>query len=190
MWDVERIRARLRALAQADPEVRDISARRHRYRLDPPLPEPEVAGFERRHGLELPPSYRSFLTTVGSGGAGPLYGLYRFGGANWARHQADLGPHWQAELAVPFPHTERFRPAPDAEVCDRHLPLDEPVDVCWFTGSLVIAEIGCGSFARLVVTGEAAGQVWSDHLWTGSDLVPGPDFRDWYLSWLDGAATV
>ncbi|WP_369184371.1 hypothetical protein [Streptomyces sp. Y1] len=99
MGDVERIRVRLRESAKAHPEVRDLTARRHRYRLDPPLPASEVAAFERRHGLELR-----------------------------------------------------------------------------------------GSFARLVVTGGAAGQVWSDHLWTGSSLDPGPDFRDWYLRWLDGAA--
>ncbi|BAJ27123.1 MULTISPECIES: hypothetical protein [Kitasatospora] len=50
-------------------------------------------------------------------------------------------------------------------------------------GTLVIGEIGCGTFSRLVVTGPNAGQVWlDDQSWGG--LAPGPDFYDWYTAWL------
>ncbi|MFF5421759.1 hypothetical protein ACFY8K_37000 [Streptomyces misionensis] len=50
-------------------------------------------------------------------------------------------------------------------------------------GTLVLGEIGCGTFARLVVTGTDAGQVClDDRSWGG--LTPGPDFHDWYTAWL------
>ncbi|ARF80928.1 SMI1/KNR4 family protein [Kitasatospora aureofaciens] len=184
MWDVEGVRARLRELAEADPRYRRFGANRHRYRLDPPVPEPEIARFEAAHGFELPSSYRAFITTVGGGGAGPNYGLYRWGSTTWARLQTDLGPDWADHFAVPFPHTERFQPWPELEICARHTPDDESFDPCWFTGSMVLSELGCGGFLRLVVTGEARGQVWSDDLAYDKGLNPGPQFRDWYLDWL------
>lgn len=53
------------------------------------------------------------------------------------------------------------------------------------TGSMIIAEIGCEAFERLVVTGPAGGQVWREELqFDGGALTPGPDFRKWYLRWL------
>ncbi|MFE7232850.1 SMI1/KNR4 family protein [Streptomyces sp. NPDC057596] len=145
------------------------------------MSEDTVAGFERKYGIELPGSYRSFITTVSSGGAGPAYGLYEFGSSAWLRWQEDL--HL---LAVPFPHTGPFLPSPDRSVCAEHAPGEEDFSPCWFTGSLVIAEIGCGSFHRLVVTGPRRGEVWTDDLGCGHVLSPGADFYDWYMQWLTG----
>lgn len=180
MWMAEDVRARVRLRAEADPEFREHGARRHRWRLAPPVSEAAVAGFERRHRCELPLSYRTFLTTVSGGGAGPAYGLYEFGSVRWLDWQEDLDL-----LSVPFPHTEPFLPSPEHPVCTEHAPGEEDFSPCWFTGSLVLAEIGCGSFYRLVVTGSARGQVWTDDLGCGHTLSPGPDFRDWYTQWLN-----
>ncbi|MEE1809044.1 SMI1/KNR4 family protein [Streptomyces sp. BE133] len=179
MWDADEVRERIRVMAEAGPECRDFSARRHRWVLAPPVPEAVVACFEREHHFELPASYRSFLTAVSRGGAGPAYGLYEFGSKSWLDRQEDLDL-----LSVPFPHTEPFLPSPEQPVCAEHKPGEEDFSPCWFTGSLVIAEIGCGSFYRLVVTGPGRGQVWTDDLGCGHALSPGPDFRDWYTQWL------
>src|SRR5690606_39589432 len=46
------------------------------YKPGPRLSEREVIAFERKIGTELPVSYRTFLTDVGHGGAGPLSGLW------------------------------------------------------------------------------------------------------------------
>jgi hypothetical protein len=63
-WNRDEIRARLMVLAGEDP------SRRHgRYELRPALSEEQVRRFEQRYGVTLPESYRSFVTTVGDGGA-------------------------------------------------------------------------------------------------------------------------
>ncbi|MFI6584557.1 SMI1/KNR4 family protein [Embleya sp. NPDC050493] len=186
MWDADEVRERLRVKAEADAGCRDLSARRHRWALAPPVQEAVVAGFEQRHGVEFPASYRSFLTTVSGGGAGPAYGLYEFDSKAWADAQGDLGADWADLLRVPFPHTGPFRPSPERSVCAEHAPGEEDFSPCWFTGSLVVAEIGCGSFHRLVVSGPGRGRVWTDDIGCGHSLIPGPDFRDWYLEWLTG----
>ena len=189
MWDGDEVRERIRVLAAADAERGGFGARRHRWELAPPVSEAVVAGFEQEHGFEFPASYRSFVTTVGAGGAGPAYGLYEFGSAQWVSWQADLGDDWADLLAVPFPHAARFEPSDERSVCAEHAPGEEDFSPCWFTGSLVIAEIGCGSFHRLVVTGQGRGQVWTDDLACGYGLNPGPDFRDWYEQWLEKAGS-
>ncbi|MFB7594674.1 hypothetical protein [Streptomyces sp. NPDC056160] len=51
------------------------------------------------------------------------------------------------------------------------------------TGSMIISDMGCGAFVRLVVTGAASGQVWFDTLATDDTLTPGPAFGDWYQAW-------
>ncbi|SCK51755.1 SMI1 / KNR4 family (SUKH-1) [Streptomyces sp. WMMB 714] len=183
-WDAAEVRERLRALAEADAGCRRFAAGRHRYRLHPPVADTLVRRFEQDHGVELPDSYLSFITTVGSGGAGPGFGLLPFGSDEWARQQADLGDDWADLLSTPFPHTGRFQPWPIERACPRHAPDDEYFDPCWFTGSLVLADIGCGSYFRLVVTGPARGQVWSDDLACDEGLNPGPEFREWYMQWL------
>lgn len=184
MWNVTEVHERLQALTEADPGHRRFGAARHRYLLDPPVTESRIARFEQEHGISLPPSYRAFITAVGSGGGGPCHGLFRFGSEVWARQQTDLGERWADLPATPFPHTDRFQPWPEETARPRHAPEDEYYDPCWFTGSLVIAEIGCASYFRLVVTGEARGQVRSDHLLSDQGLNPGPDFHDWYMQWL------
>jgi hypothetical protein len=82
---------------------------------------------------------------------------------------------WPGFLATPFPHTRAVGP----DSLDAEYDEDELV-----TGSMILADMGCGAFARLVVTGAAGGQVWFDYLGINSTLEPGPDFHDWYLAWL------
>lgn len=51
------------------------------------------------------------------------------------------------------------------------------------TGTLLLGEMGCGTFSRLVISGSNAGQVWlDDRSWGG--LTQGPDFGTWYTAWL------
>jgi len=165
-WNQNEIRARLMVLAGDDP------SRHHgRYELGPVLSKEQVRRFEQRYGVTLPESYRSFVTTVGDGGAGPYNGLWSLSRAYGPEDEA----WWPGFLATPFPHTLAVGPDSLGDDYDQ----DELV-----TGSMILADVGCGASARLVVTGAARGQVWFDHLGIDSTLEPGPDFRDWYLGWL------
>lgn len=52
-----------------------FGSEKHQFRLNKPASEAEIARCESRHGIELPPDYRAFLTYGGDGGAGPYYGI-------------------------------------------------------------------------------------------------------------------
>jgi hypothetical protein len=51
----------------------------HKFALNEPLPESAVSMFERDLSIQLPNEYRSFITGVGDGGAGPFYGVFPLG---------------------------------------------------------------------------------------------------------------
>ncbi len=130
---VSEARATCERLAQLDRRCVAFGAQTHRYRFATPVPASTLTAFERRNGRELPPSYRTFLTELGNGGAGPCYGVLPL----------DL----DRPLTGPFPHTEAF------ERADDDLGTALP-------GVIVLADQGCGSEILLVIDGPAAGQVW------------------------------
>lgn len=51
----------------------------HQWALNEPLSEKAIADFERGLSIRLPNEYRSFITGVGNGGAGPFYGVFPLG---------------------------------------------------------------------------------------------------------------
>ncbi|MGW3853041.1 SMI1/KNR4 family protein [Streptomyces fagopyri] len=174
-WNGAILHARLAAMAREDPKHRRFGASHHQYLLHPPLSETVIRSFEQLHGVTLPASYRNFLSTVAGGGAGPDYGLL---GLEEEVDDEEALHDLRAEclrvgfLATPFPHTTDW-PGPG-----RGGNNDYSI-----AGTLVLGEIGCGAFSRLVITGRNAGQIWlDDQSWGG--LTSGPDFHDWYTAWL------
>ncbi|GAA4840720.1 SMI1/KNR4 family protein [Kitasatospora terrestris] len=142
--------------------------------LRPALGEPEVRAFEQRHGVRLPPSYRAFLIEVGDGGAGPGFGVLGLEQLPEDEEEALYGERVDCLrpgfLAAPFPYRAAVPRPPRETLCP--------------PGALVITDYGGGDYARLVVNGPCAGQVWhDDQVWAG--LTPGPDFHTWYTRWLD-----
>lgn len=151
------------------------------YKLGGRVLVDDLARFEQDNGITLPEAYREFITTVGNGGAGPYYGMYRHDGTDWNNPNYPLEERQPGFLATPFPHSERFQPyRPGYSDQDQ-----EHFDTSWLSGSLVLAEFGCGAYFRLVVTGKARGQVWFEDFASDGGLTPGPDFHDWYQAWLD-----
>ncbi|MFA1542277.1 SMI1/KNR4 family protein [Actinomadura monticuli] len=144
--------------------------------LGPPCPLDHVVDVERRLDVRLPSSYRNFVLQVGDGGAGPGQGLWPLRRSiRWA----DRGVYAPRYLATPFPFTARV-PGEYFDDLDEGGHYDDLL-----TGSMIIAEIGHGSYFRMVVTGPTSGQVWRDDVRRpGGSLSPGLDFADWYTNWL------
>jgi hypothetical protein len=70
---------KLDRLRSADPAFLATGAGEHRYRHAPRIPAAWLEWCERRYGIRLPEQYRRYIGEVGNGGAGPWYGLQRFG---------------------------------------------------------------------------------------------------------------
>ncbi|WBO61438.1 SMI1/KNR4 family protein [Streptomyces camelliae] len=165
-------------MAARDPGRERSGADTHRYELAPRLPEAQIRGFEECHGIDLPMEYRSFVAEVGDGPAGPCHGLMPLtvprpeAGEGWAVDSEWREDRLLGRLAEPFPLAE---PLPGR--------IGAPTDVLT-RGTLMLAELGCGSFFRLVLNGPRAGEVWLiDPDWGGFAPVS-PGFRAWYTDWL------
>jgi hypothetical protein len=204
---IELLRARVAELAALDPRRKLFGSSTHNYRFNEPLPESQLAAFEREHNFRLPDDYRSFITRIGNGGAGPSYGLLPFLGNS----DDDLTDY--ARLGNPFAYTDAHNP--------EHLlyPFDEPYEdgeeddydeadedalgeaqqVYWdafdFGGALFICHHGCARRSILVVSGPSRGQIWDAGLADNDGVAPELDketgvrltFTSWYMAWLDNA---
>ncbi|WP_097322225.1 SMI1/KNR4 family protein [Paractinoplanes atraurantiacus] len=172
------MREKLDAAARMPGEPAMFGAGAHGFRLGPPLPESDVAAFEREHGVRLPEDYRAFITTIGNGGpgrwggAGPYYGLHPL-------HEWDLGL-WNettpAVLATPFP-VEPGHVLGSWVVADDEEP---------YPGTVALSDQGCGLMSLLVVTGPGRGRIVN----TGDGPQPphftaDEGFLAWYERWLD-----
>ncbi|WP_437543577.1 SMI1/KNR4 family protein [Sorangium sp. So ce367] len=192
-------RAKLVALRTLTPEEQ-----RESLELRPAASPEEVGAFEAAHRIRLPEEYRDFVLHIADGGAGPDYGLAPLDA--WTPdalprvevvitsvdgHRVSAGTGGRpplsrpAEMDKPFRLRERWAVL-DAEGRPNPLPIpagDNPYDGC-----LYLSDKGCGYFDFLVVTGDLAGQVWSDFTAAEGDAEVGPtglSFRGWYMGWLD-----
>ncbi|MYV38419.1 SMI1/KNR4 family protein [Streptomyces sp. SID1328] len=177
-WERTAVEARLRAASALDGAMERFGADTHRYRLRPPLPEPEIRAFETIHGIGLPPQYRSFVAEVGDGPAGPAHGLLPLitprpeADGDWAVDDEWARDRLPGRLASPFPLTE---PAPGR--------LGAAADTL-ARGTLALADEGCGMYVRLVLNGPHAGEIWLlDPDWGGFTPLE-RDFHSWYTKWL------
>lgn len=189
--DMKRIHRKLTALRTLDPELLLFGAEVHGYEMNDPLEAAILAVFERLHRVTLPEDYRAFLQYFGDGGAGPYYGLSPLGMSLF------LDMDYPDDSVIiqpgePFPLSEAFLPQSEhpglditfRENCER-LPLND--------GVLRLCNYGNGVFINLVVTGEAAGSIWTDARGCGGGLYPGDpqnphqsfNFISWYEHWLD-----
>jgi hypothetical protein len=173
---IDEIKIKLALLRGRDPHYQIFGANVHRYRMGAPLTEEQVATFELEYAVTLPDGYRQFLLKVGSGGAGPYYGVLPLGHHKTALHL----------LSQPFPHA--------ADWNEEYLPDDEYFSDELTRGAMRICNTGEGGYELLVVTGTDAGNIWADGRYANQGLMPLPhsrdplqhmDFLDWYMDWLD-----
>jgi Leucine-rich repeat (LRR) protein len=178
---LERLRAKLTALAVRDPDCDVFGSNKHRHRLAPPLDEAALAALETRLGARLPDEYRAFVTTIAASGAGPSYGLMT---ADEAIRELDDA----ADAGRPFPLTradaDRAHELRQHEATKWHFhPAEYPLPGCW-----PLCEHGCGWSSVLVLTGELRGLIWyaGDGWLLERDAAGQPlGFLAWYERWLD-----
>ena len=199
-------------LDRRDRHRRLFGAGVHQYRLNPPLDASVVGAFEARHGVSLPDDYRTFLTEIGDGGAGPSYGLFPFG-------QQDDGfgsCAWEigglvGDFSQPFPHVTAWNisesfwqgepdppPGTPPEEEDRLWEAWDKVleerywDPALMNGAIPICHLGCALRQWLVIHGPQRGFVWNDFRADYRGLSPvlggsgeAVTFAAWYRTWLD-----
>lgn len=115
---IEEIESRLLELKRKDKRFSIFGASNHKYRFNPRLSDDQICLFEQRYEITLPKGYRTFLTEIGNGGAGPYYGLETledsvFQDLDYKR------PGETLNLKKPFPFTEswnmEYKGSPDDE---------------------------------------------------------------------------
>ncbi|MFE5711496.1 SMI1/KNR4 family protein [Streptomyces sp. NPDC056501] len=207
------VRQRVVALGTQPSSGKVFGSLGHRWVLEDPLTHEGLAELEAQAGVRLPDDYRSFLTCVGAGGAGPAYGLFPVrrvqGRWRWEGDGADLAD--LAMLAQPFPDhgpnpedlDALLAVRPEEEDFDEIEDFDDAIeawDERWealmfaperTAGAIVISHLGCAQREWLIITGTHRGTIWSDCRADDADLAPLLDqagkpvtFTRWYDDWL------
>ena len=78
MLDIPKIKAVLEEASQWDMDYPLFGSHSHAHLFRPPLPIEELEAWEELMELHLPEDYRTYLTCLGNGGAGPAYGIAAF----------------------------------------------------------------------------------------------------------------
>lgn len=76
MLDVPKIRAVVDEASRWDMDLAQFACWGHAHLFNPVLPLEELAAWEELMEVTLPADYRTYLTQLGNGGAGPAYGLF------------------------------------------------------------------------------------------------------------------
>ena len=164
---------RLRAL---DPRRRGFGALEHAYALRPPLGEDGVSAVERKYGVRLPEPYRTFVRDVGSGGAGPGFGLFPPDVRGEDEIGDDIGTSDLPLLATPFDAGAAFGlTVEDADEDDDEAVERTLADYCdarWTAGAMYLNHYGCALRALIVVTGPLAGRIIFDRRTELGGIVP------------------
>jgi len=172
----------------------------HRFGRFPPLSRAQVRAVEVTHRFDLPEDYRTFVTEIENGGAGPGYGIFPLG--RWGDSAGDTKPwlnNW-GDPSQPFPHEDRWNLEPGDLVPPDTLTQEDAdawfevkdaqyFDVALVNGTIPIAHLGCAMWVRLVVSGPRRGEVWLDDRASDQGIFPltPATFDAWYLAWLSDA---
>jgi hypothetical protein len=155
----------------------------------------ELANFEQRFGVTLPEEYREFIKKVSNGGTGPLCGLLTLEESIEVTRRVGVGLEDDI-FSTEFPHVSSYNPAENPYWDDLSDQLDrnEISSEDFFSeyryvsaGTLPIFSGGCGTYARLVITGPSRGQIWGDDEHNENGYVPVErDFITWIEKFLLG----
>jgi hypothetical protein len=183
---LERIKSKLDHLRQVDTSRSIFGAESHQYQLNPCLSESDIRVFEQTYRIRLPDDYRSFLQTIGNGGAGPYYGIIPLERVlrDWCRAE---DPHYPSKV---FPLTTSL----ELYTLDPTADFERYMTSYYTQGTIDISHYGCAVFFLLVVTGAERGSMWIDDRASDGGIIlltqqidhdRRVDFLTWYENWLD-----
>lgn len=181
---------------------------RLRVQLNDPISEPDVASFEQKHGILLPPDYREFITRVGNGGDGPFHGVFPLGfmDKNFDMREWQENDGFVGTLSKPFPFHDQWNDLsgmPKDDLLERdedayNKQIEAFERTYWSSGimhgAIPICHEGCALRIWLIVSGEQAGHLWEDRRSEYKGLRPlrltdgsHATFSGWYKEWLDSS---
>ena len=163
---IKRIKIKLRLAKNTDTFLEVFGASSHKYTLGKPIENQSVNDFENKYNINLPYSYKKFLTEIGNGGlelknsvvgnsgAGPDYGIFKLGHSQ----------HFIAESTFkylekePFfnentteKEWERIYKEMDDNISDGH--YDAKVAKA-YSGILNIGFSGCSGYLGIILNGK------------------------------------
>lgn len=207
-WNAARIKSSLSRLRESGASV--FGSETHGFHLNAPLKESAVLAFEQTHRIHLPVDYRTFITRIGNGGAGPFYGVFPLGKRDssfgsdleeWHENDGFMGI-----LSKPFPHEKDWNDLnrmPQHELAESapeayEKQQDDFDNQYWSSalvnGAIPICHEGCAIRIWLVVTGPQTGYLWRDTRSEFTGIRPlklqngnPATFTTWYEEWLQTA---
>ncbi len=182
------VRDRVEQLSLRTSSAKVFGADHHLFHLAAPLSAAELSQVEQQLGVTFPQEYRTFLTEVGAGGAGPEYGLFALtraadGHWAWSCDESDdltdlstLGTSFDpGDLRDDQQRLWAAKPA-DYESADYRDWVRRWDDLLWTpgrtAGAVCINHEGCGHHTWLVVSGPQRGTIWTDARGSDHDLEP------------------
>lgn len=206
MKSIHEIHEKLKVLRLLDKNFEVFGASSHKYQFNPPLPIKTLNRLEAQFEIRLPHDYKSFLTEIGNGGAGPYYGIHPFYVVKPSEKSMDTLNNFEL-LKFDFPHKTAWNwPAKVFAKFDEIIGGQDGELEDFFSsvfdkqyyqdnlkqGSMYISEYGCALKFLLVITGRERGKIWFDQRADREGIHPVTDqqgnhldFSDWYMQWLD-----
>ncbi|MDR2283340.1 MAG: hypothetical protein LBE37_09035 [Sphingobacterium sp.] len=193
---IQRIKDKLIEAKASDKDFKVFGADAHQYQLNPPIELKVVEDFERAHHVTIPLAYKLFVTQVGNGGssynnsgAGPFYGLYRFGEHFSVSYNDYADEQIQAPTkAYPGMSIEEWEKEVDYmdQAGDNDAAFEQREAALW-GGFFILGTQGCTFHHALILNGPHTGRICN--IDDGDRQMPQfsfeEDFLDWYERWLD-----
>ncbi len=196
---IERIKIKLRLAKNTDTFFEVFGASSHKCILNSPLDIQEIKDFEKTYNINLPDTYKTFLSEIGNGGleyknsvvdnsgAGPDYGIFKLGHPH----------HFIVEPSLKYLENEPlFNESTTQEEWDRIYDemddniSDEEYDkemAKAYSGILNIGFSGCSGYLGIMLNGKNKGRVV--HTYDEIEYCPHfsqeVNFLDWYENWLN-----
>lgn len=209
---MEEIILKLKELSQKDKGLNVFGSASHEYALNDPISEERLEQLEDKYSCNFPLDYRSFLTVVGNGGAGPFYGVFPIEMQDDNYDMCGWGKGCLVgDLSKPFSYDNEWNLPSEYWENEPNLNGDETEeeeDKLWeawdkqierdywapniMNGAIPICHQGCAIRTWLVVSGSMKGTVWDDYRCDREGIAPlknkdgsNMSFTDWYLNWLN-----